>query len=733
MKNFNEEATIIVEGDNIVDMGVLTVSSSAADAVVGMALNQYNDPIDSAVREIISNALDANKSKNPILVELGKGLNDIAYFKVQDFGEGMNPKQWKDHYMCLMNSSRNDDSTANGGWGIGRLTPLNFVDNYRVITCSEGIKYTYLVVKSYNKINFNLLSEDETNDPSGTTILIELENRYINEIHKSICRYAYHFKNIYYKVSSALDIKESEIYSDIINNEKNDIEFESFKVVESKRFTPNQFSILLGDVLYPFNVPHNHIGYKLRKLISNYNIIIKFPINSLKPLASREGINWEQSPNQSFEDIYEKFLKDSELLKKEILNKNHNSYEDVKKSLYFDFKNSSSNLVLKPLQENILSIKYNNVTYNSKNGLGDKIYQLEKFCSNKISDKKLNNKTDKLGDIPSYIKILDALTHNKNIVFLNCKKQQLSDSDKYTYRDYYTLPKITDVATFVKEAFEYFEDNLFENSSYYNIDKSYKSLLKVILTDFINNITVLEKGIRPKRTIVKKVVVKNIHLTLRTLNYDGALSKELFYSALQNEFNKGGFNKIIYFTHFNKKGLEDVKQIYKDLNTYYTSRIFSPNQVAVVSQEVYKQIKNDSNFITWDDFLKDNVENEKFLKLVKAMYIKETVLSKNTFLNDMTYLNFIKVDNEHFQTLFDRFEIIKDLYLSQSDNITKSSKLYKDYFYLLPDNFKTEIESFNTFINENPFLIADYNEWRGKTRLTHNNYEQLIKSYYKKA
>ena len=91
MKNFTEEAVLEVKGDNIVNLGVLRVNSNAADAVVGLALNQYKHPIDSTVRELISNALDANKSKNPILVELGVGLDDAPYFKVQDFGEGMNP------------------------------------------------------------------------------------------------------------------------------------------------------------------------------------------------------------------------------------------------------------------------------------------------------------------------------------------------------------------------------------------------------------------------------------------------------------------------------------------------------------------------------------------------------------------------------------------------------------------------------------------------------------------
>ena len=722
MKNFTEEAVLEVKGDNIVNLGVLRVNSNAADAVVGLALNQYKHPIDSTVRELISNALDANKSSNPILVELGVGLDDSPYFKVQDFGEGMNPTQWKEHYMCLMNSSRNDDAEANGGWGIGRLTPLNFVDNYRVITCSENIKYTYLVNKSNNKINFTLQEQEETEDPSGTTVLIKVDYLKTENLHQSILKYCYFFKNIYYEVSPLLE-EHCDVKINVINKEKSDLEYKTFKVIQSPMFSAKSRYLLLGDVLYPFNIPYSHSGDRLLEYISGYNILFKFPINSLKPLGSREGINWEQSDVNIFKEIEEEFLGECEHIREEIINTNFNNYSDISKSFYFGDATMNLLEVKKPIIRDILEVNYKNKTYFFKTDLFKTLKNITAFIKPKIVEHSIYDREFKKGIKAEFLKVLNSIVNGNKIISLTCKNYQLSEEDKLTYSTYYKINKIEDFDLYVNEFISFLKDlDLF-----YSIDSSYIPFLENVILDFIKEIPIINKGIKPKKPVTKKIVVKNTNQVIRAFDNYGYMRNSFNYIDTQSILNRKLFNKIIYFTYNDKEGINDVKNLYS-LNRTLRNAVLYAGQVAIINKDLISTIRNDVNFITWDEFLTDTSANTKFINLLKCIYIKDVIISGNNLLINLDCFHFPKVDNELNQKQFDRFIPLKELYLEYKKEMYSVDKNYNHYLYLLTDDFKNEVKEFKEFIINNPLLIASISEY--ETTIRNKNYFELIKKYY---
>ena len=95
----------------------------------------YRDPISSIVREIASNARDANreasKEKESIKVYFeNDGDNgcdlftfDSVTINFKDSGFGMNPEKVKEIYLVYGNSDKRQTDALTGGWGLGAKTP----------------------------------------------------------------------------------------------------------------------------------------------------------------------------------------------------------------------------------------------------------------------------------------------------------------------------------------------------------------------------------------------------------------------------------------------------------------------------------------------------------------------------------------------------------------------------------------------------------------------------------
>ena len=81
--------------------------------------NLYSNPIGSFVRELVSNAVDANKdnnSSNLVKVNIYKE-GGTWYFQVLDEGTGMSPDHFENVYMKWFNSDKRNTNEKIGGWG----------------------------------------------------------------------------------------------------------------------------------------------------------------------------------------------------------------------------------------------------------------------------------------------------------------------------------------------------------------------------------------------------------------------------------------------------------------------------------------------------------------------------------------------------------------------------------------------------------------------------------------
>lgn len=139
----------------------------------------YKDPVRAICREITSNALDANReagrANNPVRIKLPGD-----YLEVSDDGPGISPDRIENVYCYYGRSTKTDDNNMIGAYGLGAKSPFSICEAFFIITVFDGIKYQYLASIDDFRGSIKLLSQNETNESSGTTIKVPI--RYTDRI-----------------------------------------------------------------------------------------------------------------------------------------------------------------------------------------------------------------------------------------------------------------------------------------------------------------------------------------------------------------------------------------------------------------------------------------------------------------------------------------------------------------------------------------------------------------------
>lgn len=139
----------------------------------------YSNPIKIVVQEILVNARDAHrevgKSDIPVKVTLPSALN--PNFEVQDFGPGITPDRMVNVFIRYGASTKRDDNTQTGGFGLGAKSPFSYTDSFVIETITEGKKRVYVAYIDESSVGkMSLLSTEDTIEGNGTTIKIPVKS-----------------------------------------------------------------------------------------------------------------------------------------------------------------------------------------------------------------------------------------------------------------------------------------------------------------------------------------------------------------------------------------------------------------------------------------------------------------------------------------------------------------------------------------------------------------------------
>lgn len=144
----------------------------------------YKNPIMAIAREISCNARDAHrevgKQATPIEIHLPNAF--APQYKVRDFGPGISPERMSKVFIQYATSTKREDNFQTGGFGLGAKTPFSYADTFTIVTITDGTKRTYHAYIDESRVGkMSLVSEEKTDEPAGTTIVIPVAKKDFRE------------------------------------------------------------------------------------------------------------------------------------------------------------------------------------------------------------------------------------------------------------------------------------------------------------------------------------------------------------------------------------------------------------------------------------------------------------------------------------------------------------------------------------------------------------------------
>ena len=244
---------------------------------------QYSNPTLAAIREIVSNAYDANLEaekedgvKRAVNITL---LEDRVI--VRDYGFGLSHEWMMDGYAAIANSTKHDDQDLIGAKGIGRLAPLAVSKQYFVTSYYCGTASTYCVFLNENsEIAISLWNQDSSNEPSGLEVTIICPNNGHNkkEHIEDLIKYVYtvtegsrHQINL--DLTAVQDEDDKLLWvNDYKTGSAVDDGFtvDLYSIQKLTHEASTQIFIDLGGALYPYKCQDKHNWYAYSEHLKNH-------------------------------------------------------------------------------------------------------------------------------------------------------------------------------------------------------------------------------------------------------------------------------------------------------------------------------------------------------------------------------------------------------------------------------------------------------------------------------
>jgi hypothetical protein len=146
---------------------------------------QYANPLKAACREALQNALDANKEARnqhlPITITLPTEDEPLLIF--EDCGVGIGAERFDKVYKRWGESTKREDNTQMGGFGVGRFSALAIAPQVAITSVCDSIKYSHVLYRNEKgNCAAATLDTQPTNEPNGTKLSIPIQEEDIFKV-----------------------------------------------------------------------------------------------------------------------------------------------------------------------------------------------------------------------------------------------------------------------------------------------------------------------------------------------------------------------------------------------------------------------------------------------------------------------------------------------------------------------------------------------------------------------
>lgn len=252
----------------------------------------YSNPIGSVCREISCNARDANREVGKATLPIEIKIEDSPWLggdlaiSFKDAGPGISPDRIANVFVNYGASTKRNDNTQTGGFGLGAKTPFSYADSFVIITVVDGIEYVYAAaIEEGRRGKLFMLNKQETTEANGTSVVIPI-------------------KSDYDRRTFELEVYNSTIQWDVVpkyvgfNSEVPKVETlyaeEKYRIV--KGANKEQVALLIDGIYYPFDSHQldEITGQHFYHGRDGYTILLEFKIGELTVSANRENVQYDK-------------------------------------------------------------------------------------------------------------------------------------------------------------------------------------------------------------------------------------------------------------------------------------------------------------------------------------------------------------------------------------------------------------------------------------------------------
>lgn len=265
----------------------------------------YENPIEAIVRELYSNAIDANLesgSTAPIEVVLPTAENPIL--SIKDHGIGMSDEKVADVFTQYGNSTKNADNNQIGGFGIGGKTPFAYTDQFTIESSFNGVKTSYVAIKEETGPSL-ITTASQSSSETGTTVSVPIKSDDISAFNKAAVKvflFAIQFPEISEASKEAFESAVADCgwnsfdeYLASRNEIASGVNYADLKCFNTKLIA------LIGGVMYTIDTAQIK---NWRPFLEKKTCILRLEIGSLSVQASREKLNYDQKTIKTINDVF---------------------------------------------------------------------------------------------------------------------------------------------------------------------------------------------------------------------------------------------------------------------------------------------------------------------------------------------------------------------------------------------------------------------------------------------
>jgi hypothetical protein len=302
----------VIGGKGAIEFGI----SNSAEFFNILSSTLYKDQILAVVREVLCNAQDAHIEAGCTDRAVELTLTDEV-FTVKDFGSGIHLDDMGNIYGTYGNSTKKNDGTQTGGFGLGCKAPFAYTDHFEVTSAHDGVKTIYNLSKSSAQAQGKPGIVPIASFPSqetGLTVSIRIKGKGDRNRFEELIKRIVHNGDMNMKLN---DVQLSNINFDLSKDNY---------LVVNKSPLDSDFHVMVryGNVIYPVD-PNNEIRADydavvrhLSKLTSgghrsymsrDYKIIFQAPPHSIAVTPSRESLSMQDHTVATLNKLLTDFLK----------------------------------------------------------------------------------------------------------------------------------------------------------------------------------------------------------------------------------------------------------------------------------------------------------------------------------------------------------------------------------------------------------------------------------------